>query len=109
PPSAGGHRVDEGASDVEDAVQVRVDDGVPGALIHLSERAIAGDAGVVDEDVDALELPVHPGADARDVLGHADVEGVDLGAPPHSTDLVAYPGGRLDARGARSDGDVRPG
>ena len=37
---------------VEDARQVRLEHGVPLFLRHLGQRAIAGDPGVVDEDVD---------------------------------------------------------
>ena len=47
---------------MEDARQVRLDDGIPFVRRHLRQRAVAGDPGVVDEDVDAAEMLL----DARD-------------------------------------------
>ena len=44
--------------DVEDAAQVGVDDLVPGVPVHLAKDPVAGDARVVDEDVDLLRSRV---------------------------------------------------
>jgi hypothetical protein len=64
-----------GAADVKRAVQVHVDHRLPFLRVHLEEHAIAQDAGVVDDAVDAAEVVdggfddgvgAHP---ARDAVG----------------------------------------
>ena len=43
-------------------LEVDVDDGVPLGLLHAQHEAVAGDARVVDQDVDAAEIghdPLH--------------------------------------------------
>jgi hypothetical protein len=50
----------------ERAAQVHADDQVPVVVGHLEQQVVAGDAGVVDQDVDAAELlddPVDRGLD----------------------------------------------
>ena len=50
---------------VEHARQVGVDDLMPLLRRHLVKRCIAGDAGVVDQDVDRAKI----GLDLRDACG----------------------------------------
>src|SRR5690606_21586245 len=54
------------------AVQVHVDDPVPGVPRHLMEHSVTGDSGVIDEDFDAsefgLDFSERPGAVRR--IGH---------------------------------------
>src|SRR5580700_6085662 len=52
PPAALDHTVDHLLGDVKQRVEVGLDDRVPCLVGHLLERAVAGNAGVVDEDVD---------------------------------------------------------
>ena len=40
----------------ERALQVHLDHGIPLALVHVGEHAVAQDAGVVDEDVEPAEM-----------------------------------------------------
>jgi len=42
--------------DVEEAGQVGGDDGIPLALFHLREELVAGDTGVVHQDVDRADF-----------------------------------------------------
>ena len=67
-----------GAADKERAVQVHVDHRAPFFRVHFEEHAVAQDAGVVDDAVDAAEvvdrrlddgIGAHPGGDAVGV-GH---------------------------------------
>ncbi|MFM1944052.1 MAG: hypothetical protein RI897_3034 [Verrucomicrobiota bacterium] len=44
---------DEGAGAEEAAFEVGIDDRVPVFVAHAHEEAVAGDAGVIDEDIDA--------------------------------------------------------
>src|SRR5450756_2724784 len=67
-----------GPADVERAVQVHVDHGAPFLRVHFEKHAIAQDAGVVDDAVDAAEVVdgglddgvgAHPGSHAVGI-GH---------------------------------------
>ena len=66
---------------VEDAREVGVDDLFPLLRGHLVEHAVAGDAGVVDEDLDRAELGLDLGHArlAGVVIGHRPFEGLDAG------------------------------
>src|SRR4029079_3222344 len=92
--------------DVEDAAQVDVDHLVPGAAVHLAKQAVARDAGVVDQDVDGVELAVHPRAHRLHRAAGGDVARVGLRTASHLADFLAHPFGRLDAAGAGADGHV---
>ena len=46
----------EGFHGVEGALEIGVEHGVPVLLLHAHEQAVAGDAGVVDEDVHRAEF-----------------------------------------------------
>jgi hypothetical protein len=64
------HHRRRGGEAVIDAVQVRVDDVQPVAVRHLAQRPVAGDAGVVDEDIEPsarLDHTTHHGARLLDV------------------------------------------
>src|SRR5690606_39484421 len=54
-PLAVAHAVDHRAGDVEHRVEVGVDHVLPLFGGHLVEGAVAGDAGVVDQDVDRAQ------------------------------------------------------
>jgi hypothetical protein len=51
-PAALGHAVDHVLGHVEDAVEIGLGHGVPRRLVHFAESHVAGDARVVDEDID---------------------------------------------------------
>src|SRR3546814_18548503 len=55
-PLAFAHAFDHRAGHVEHRVEVAVDDLLPLLRPHLVEGAVAGDAGVVDQDVDRAHL-----------------------------------------------------
>src|SRR5690606_24184292 len=57
-PLALAHAFDHRTGDVEHRVEVGVDDIAPLPGRHLVEGAVAGDAGVVDKDVDGAERPL---------------------------------------------------
>jgi hypothetical protein len=65
--------------DVEHAVQVGVDHGVPVLRRHLQEHAVARDAGVVDQHVDraVLGLGLGEGLDGAVPVGHVAHRGVE--------------------------------
>ena len=56
PEAARAHPLDHEPRHVEDGVEVGVDHRVPVLLRHTVEHAVAGDAGVVDENVDGPEI-----------------------------------------------------
>ena len=53
---AGAHALDHRTGDREHRVEVGLDDRLPFLEGHLVERAVAGDAGIVHQDVDGTEL-----------------------------------------------------
>ena len=90
------HRALDGLDEIEGALEIRIDDHVPILLGHAHGKAIAGEAGVVDQDVDAGEI----GEDLLDERLHGgvvgDVHGVGLGqAGVLRVDLI---GGALGIR-----------
>ncbi len=78
--AAGAHGVDDEAAHVEDRVEIDVDHFAPLLGRHLVKHCVAGDAGVVDDDVDRTEGL----GDLSDALGAlvvvADVPLVDRDA-----------------------------
>ncbi len=94
-PAAIHHAVVDLLRHVEDAVEVRADHGVPGRLVHLAERHVLGDAGVVDEDVDGADLACHL-RDARlGALIIADVARIGAHRVAPALHLLEPLGGRL--------------
>ena len=53
---AGAHALDHLARHVEQRAEIGVDDSIPLLKRHLVERAILGDAGIVDEHIDRTEV-----------------------------------------------------
>jgi hypothetical protein len=81
------HRADGGLDHVEGAEEVDLQDLLPVVDRHAHDQVIAGDAGIVDEDVDLAER-LEGGGDglhARFRIGHVgrDVDGL----PTESLDL----------------------
>src|SRR5262249_11520527 len=100
-PAAGRHGVDEAPGDLEDGAEVGVEHLVPGRPIHLAEHAVARDARVVDQDIDALELVADARAHGGDVYRKAHVAAVGTSASAQCVDLVA------NALGVRPTGRAR--
>ena len=50
-----GGELEEGLGAVEDTAEVGVDDGLPRLGLHAHDETVAGDPGVVDEDVNGSE------------------------------------------------------
>src|SRR3712207_2191762 len=74
PPGAALQHVPErGLGQVEGARQVDVDDPAPVVVGHLQHGAVGGDAGVVDQDVEATVLLDDLGDGAPAVVGVGDV------------------------------------
>ena len=59
--------------EVEGALEVHGDDGVPLSLGHAEHEAVFGDTGIVDQDVDAAEVFDNLGDDG---LGLGEVGGI---------------------------------
>ena len=53
------HDGQAGVDEVEGRLQVDGDDGIPLLFAHAQHQSVLGDAGVVDEDVDASEVFFH--------------------------------------------------
>ena len=107
-PAARGHRVDEASSNVESAVQVGVDHFIPRVPVHLLEGAVAGDSGVVDQDVDGLEVIPDARAHCLDFAAHRDVKSVRLRPASQLANLAAHFLGSSSPGGGGSDCDVGP-
>src|SRR5207249_528579 len=97
------HLVDEHLRAVERAVEVDGEHLTPGGVVHLHERLVGVDTGVVDQDVEVAELGQH-------VLGHTERIGIvaDVGpgenrAASHLRDVLR------DVDGSRFAGDVIDG
>jgi hypothetical protein len=99
------HRLDGLLADVEDAVEVGAQHGVPVLRAHLAKAAVAGDAGVVDQQVEAphfgQQFLHHPFAigvigDVDPIAGKAEAI-VALDGQPGFRRLVA---GRIGRRHA---------
>src|SRR6185436_8766109 len=82
PVTASRHPVPHRLGHVEHAAEVDVDHLAPLAAIHPLHRRIAGDARIVDEDVDGPELALHlaHALDARVEVGYVPLEALDPGA-----------------------------
>ena len=124
------HGAEDGAGEIEGALEVRLEHGVPIAARHAHREGVAGDAGVVHEDVAAAEVgeDLVAGFLHRIEVGHIDRVGfrrtrgggVDIGCDfcgvclraADDGDFGAFGGegfcdGFADAAaGARDDGDL---
>ena len=96
------HAVDDLARHVEDAVHIDADHVGPLVVAHLVEEAVAGDAGVVDQDVDGAELIL-------DLLHGAGavVETADIALDHHDVQRIGDGLGRLVVSGI-AGGDLEP-
>src|SRR5207342_959619 len=72
-PLARTHALDDRAGDVEAGVQVGADHLAPLLRRHLVEGGVAGDAGVVDEDLHRAELALDFADHRFGVLGRGDI------------------------------------
>src|SRR5690606_11959257 len=81
-PLALAHALDHRTGDVEHRVEVGVDHLVPLLGGHAVEGGVAGDAGVVDQDLDRAQRRLDPAHQRGAPLGGADVA-------RHQGDLVA--------------------
>ena len=59
---------------VESAFEVGVDDRVPVLFLHAHEKRVAGDAGVVDEDVGCADFVGDAGGEVLDCLMVGDID-----------------------------------
>src|SRR5690606_37283839 len=116
-PLARAHALDHRAGHVVDRVEVGVDDLGPLLRGHLVERGVAGDAGVVDQDIDRTELVLDPayqrlGAFRRAHValhqGHLEAVGLHLPPPGVGLFLVAVVGGHLVPQAGQSLADRGP-
>ena len=73
-PAAFLHSRESGLGGVEAAAQIGAHDRVPIVIAHFQQRAVAGDAGIVDDHVDRPVFPFDPGAGLVDRVGIADIE-----------------------------------
>ena len=78
----------------EGALEVHLDHRVPLRLAHVGEHAVAQDAGVVDEDVEAAEGVDGGLHEALGAVPVADVVGVGDGLAAHGLHLVDHLLGR---------------
>src|SRR5688500_8565 len=77
------HSLPDRLGHVEAAAEIDVDHRVPRLAVHPLHRAVAGDAGIVDEDVDRAELAFH--------LLRAGDAGVEVGDVPFvGLDAIAF-------------------
>src|SRR5262249_4603933 len=98
PEAARAHAVDDRAAHVEAGGEVGLDHLVPLLPIHALQRGVAGDAGVVDQDLDRSQRSLDRlhALLAGGELAHVELEGGDaglLGEGPRSL-LIAVIGGR---------------
>ena len=70
----------KGFDEVEGSFKIGVEDGVPVFGLHAHEEAVAGDACVVDEDVDATKVCDDGFTEFLDGVEVGDVNGVESGA-----------------------------
>src|SRR5690606_5759800 len=77
------HALDELPGDVKSASEVNADHGVPIALLHLVEEAVAGDAGAVDQYFNRTVLSL-------DLLGHG-LTGIEVSdVALHPADVMTF-------------------
>src|SRR3546814_1090011 len=76
------HPLEDGLCHVEAAAEVHVDDFVPHLARHSLHRAVARDAGVVDQHVDRSQLAFHLlcAGEAGVEIGDIPLVGLDAGA-----------------------------
>ena len=79
-PTLLGHRTHEALGPVEGGGEIGGDHVVPVLVGHRHDELVAGDAGVVDEDLDGAELGVDllAGLGDRGGVGDVDLEGLGL-------------------------------
>ena len=82
-----GHLRDDRVDEVEGRFEVHGDNRVPLGLAHPHHEAVLGDAGVVDEDVDAAEVLEDLLDDGVRLVEVGRVGGVTLDLMPESGDL----------------------
>lgn len=95
----------EGFYGVEGALEVGVEHGVPVFFLHAHEQGVAGDAGVVDEDVHGAEFR---GDCFREVLHGGvvgDIDGVG-GRAAGEVGVDRVRGGAAASGTAGNDGDL---
>src|SRR5690606_33866881 len=81
-PAAFDHAGETGLGHVETAAQVDAHDVVPIVIAHPGEGAVAGDAGIVDDDIDRADLCRDAGAAVEAGLMVADVPFIGGDAGP---------------------------
>ena len=67
------HAFPNGPCNVEDAVQIGLDNGIPLVGNHSLHGAVAGDAGAVDQYVNRAKTLLHFGHHARTVFSRRDI------------------------------------
>ena len=88
------------------AAQVGVHQAVVILVLHLLDRIVDTDTGVVDEDVEAAEAFLHGGEQGLHLLPHPDIGGNGQDLPARTFDFGFHPFQLFG--GARGDGDPRP-
>ena len=78
------------ARQAEDGRQVDLEHGIPVVVGHAHEEAVLGDAGIVDEDVDAFELGFGPLPERLDLVAVRQVGREELHA------VAQFAGQRLE-------------
>lgn len=106
-PALLGHRPDEALRPIEGRGKVGGDDVVPILLGHRHDEFVAGDAGVVDEDLDGAELGVDLLAGLGDRGGVGDVDLESLGLPALGEDVVGHGDAGLGFRDAEHGVSMR--
>ena len=89
---------------VERAIQIEIDIAVPLLRRHLRHLVEDPFAGVVDENIEPAEFPVHGLEEFADLLNPGDIRGM-TGDPPQRLHLADRPLDRFAA--APADGDRR--
>ena len=100
------HRPGHGLGRVEGAEQVRLEHLAPGIEAHPHDQVVAGDAGVVDEDVDLAEGAEGGGDQGLGGFGLHDVAGLGHRAPAERLDRDGRVA-RRDLVAAVAERDVR--
>ena len=79
PYRAAHHAGADGPAEEERPLEVGVDHLLPGRVFHPKHQAVAGDAGVVDQDMNPLEFRLDLVDNPLDILGVGDVDGIAFG------------------------------
>src|SRR5690606_28660127 len=88
PPALAGHRAQDALSPVEAGGEVGLDDVVPVLLSHAQVQHVAGDARVVDEDINILVNLEQICASLGNGLGVGDVHREGLGLLAFGLDRI---------------------